>query len=188
MYTSDSSRKARGWSLVELMVATAVFSIASAAVGSLFLFSIKSFASMANYAVLDAENRQAMDALSREIRQSKAVIGYTSNSLGNSLTIKDLNNQPVTFSFNAAQKQLVRTAGATSTVLLTNCNLLNFTLFQRNPSNGNYGVFPLATGNWTQSVKVVQLTWKTARYVPAGPVNSENIQTARIVIRKQQEN
>jgi hypothetical protein len=49
-------------------------------------------------------------------------------------------------------------------------------------------VFPLASGNWTQSVKVVQLTWKTSRHVPSGPVNSENIQTARIVIRKQQDN
>lgn len=171
-----------------MMVATAIFSIASAALGTLFMFSIKSFASMANYAILDSENRQAMDSLSREIRQAKAVTAYTSNTLGNSLTIQDLNNQPVTFSFNAAQKQLVRTAGSSSTVLLTNCNLLNFTLFQRNPSNGNYGVFPLASGNWTQSVKVVQLTWRTARYVPAGPVNSENIQTARIVIRKQQDN
>jgi hypothetical protein len=170
------------------MVATAVFTIAGAALGTLFLYSIKSFASLANYAVLDSENRYAMDAMSKEIRQAKAVTGYTSNSLGNSLTISDINNQPVTFSFNAQQKQLVRTSGGSSSVLLTNCNLLNFTLFQRNPSNGNYGVFPLASGNWTQSVKVVQLTWKTSRHVPSGPVNSENIQTARIVIRKQQDN
>jgi hypothetical protein len=188
MFIKPLIRRAGAWSLLELMIATAVFSIAGVALGTMFLYSIKGFASMANYALLDSENRLAMDSLSKEIRQARAVTAYTSNSLGNSLTIADMNNQPVTFSFNAQQKQLVRTAGASSSVLLTNCNLLNFTLLQRNPSNGNYGVFPLASGNWTQSVKVVQLTWKTARYVPSGPVNSENIQTARIVIRKQQDN
>jgi hypothetical protein len=29
------------------------------------------------------------------------------------------------------------------------------------------------------------LTWKTSRSLPGGLINSENIQTARIVIRKQ---
>ncbi len=181
-------RSARAWTLIELMVTVSLFSIASAALGSMFVYSIKSFASMANYAILDLENRQVMDTLSREIRQARHVQNYVSNSLGNSLTILDAGSTPITYSFNASKKQLVRTAGGGSDVLLTNCNLLNFTLFQRNPSNGNYGVFPLAAGNWTQTVKVVQLTWKTSRSIPAGPVNSENIQTARIVIRKQQDN
>jgi Tfp pilus assembly protein PilW len=170
------------------MVTVGLFSIASAALGTMLVYSTKSFASMANYAILDLENREAMDILSREIRQARHVQSYSSNQLGNSLTILDANNSPITYSFNAYQKQLVRTAGGASDVVLTNCNLLNFALFQRNPSNGNYGVFPVASGNWTQSVKVVQLTWRTSRRIPSGPVNSENIQTARIVIRKQQDN
>lgn len=186
MYIRHAFRSTRAWTLVEMMVAVAVFSIASAALASLFLYSIKGFASLANYAMLDRENREAMDFLSKEIRQATDVTAYNSNALGNSITIRDVNRQAVTYSFNAAQKHLVRTSGEGSRVLLTNCNLMEFSLFQRNPSNGNYGVFPIAAGNWTQSVKVVQLTWKTARYVPSGPVNSENIQTARIVIRRQQ--
>ena len=113
---------------------------------------------------------------------------YTSSSTLNSLTILNGANQNVTYSFNAGTKQMTRSVGGASQMILTNCDLLNFSLFQRNPSNGNYGVFPAAVGNWTQDVKVVQLTWKTSRHVPSGPVNSENIQTARIVIRKQQKN
>jgi hypothetical protein len=115
------------------------------------------------------------------------VLGYTTNSTANTLTIIDENGYKVTYSFNFARQEFRRSSYWNSQVLLTNCNLLQFGLFQRNPSNANFGVFPIAAGNYTQSVKVVQLTWKTSRQVPAGPVNSENIQTARIVIRKQQE-
>lgn len=167
------------------MVGMALFSIASIALMSIFAFSSKSFASLANYAILDIENREAMDSLSREIRQARLVKSFVTNSTGNSLTLLNAAGQQVTFSFNKSQKRFIRTVGGSSTEMLTNCNLLDFHLFQRNPSNGNYGVFPVAYGNWTQSVKVVQLSWKTSRQVPAGPINSENIQTARIVIRKQ---
>jgi hypothetical protein len=92
----------------------------------------------------------------------------------------------VTYSFDSANKQFIRTVNGYSQLLLSDCNLLSFNLFQRTPQAGNFGMFPVSYGNYTQSVKVVQLTWKTSRVIPAGPVNSENIQTARIVIRKQQ--
>lgn len=186
MFIKRTSAGSRAYTLVETMVGVVLFSIAAMAFASLFLFSVKSFASLANYALLDVQNREAMDQLSREIRQAKAVKSYTSNSTINSISIINGANQNVTFTFNANRRSLERSVSGVSEMMLTNCDLLNFSLFQRNPSNGNYGVFPAASGNWTQDVKVVQLTWRTARHVPAGPVNSENIQTARIVIRKQQ--
>ena len=174
-----------------MMIALAIFSLGMAALGSFYLFSIRSLASMANYASLDQENRQAMDRLTQEIRQATAVENCTTNGDSTSITILEPdtngNDIPVTYLFSAANSELCRIAGGDSTVLLTNCDLLNFELFQRNPSNGNYGVFPVASSDWTQTVKVVQLTWETARSLPSGLVNSENIQTARIVIRKQQD-
>jgi Tfp pilus assembly protein PilW len=173
---------------MELMVATAVFSICSAALGTMFLFSIRSLAAMANYTILDKENRQALDELTREIRQARVISGYVTNTSGNSITLTNGDNKQVTFTFSALNRQLLRTADdGSSKVLLTNCSLLRFDLFQRNPSNGNYGVFPVAYSNWQKEVKVVQMTWKTVRTLPNGLANSENIQTARIVIRKQQQ-
>ena len=47
--------------------------------------------------------------------------------------------------------------------------------------------YVMATNDWPSSVKVVQLTWKTSCTLPNSQVNSENIQTARVVIRKQQD-
>jgi len=180
-------RRKLGWTLVEMMVAVGIFSISSLALATIFIFSIKSFAAMANYAGLDRDNRAAMDLLTREIRQAKLVKSYVTNSTGNSLSIRNGDGQDVTYSFNSANKEFSRTVNGYSQTLLSDCNLLSFNLFQRTPQAGNFGMFPVSYGNYTQSVKVVQLTWKTSRQIPSGPVNSENIQTARIVIRKQQD-
>ena len=94
----------------------------------------------------------------------------------------------VKYSFSPSTKKMMRTSGdGTSKVLLNDCNLLSFQLFTRCPSNAVFGSFPVAVNNWQQTVKVLQLTWKTSMSLPSGIVNSENVQTARIVIRKQQD-
>ncbi len=173
---------------MEMLVATSIFTMVGLALSTLYVFTIRSFSAMVFYTNLDQENRLAMDKLTREIRQAQKVTDYTTNALANSITIQNGSNVTVTYSFDLPNQRLVRTTGdGTSEVLLTNCNLMNFSLYQRCPSNGNYGVFPVAYSNWQQTVKVIQLTWKTARALPGGPARTENIQTARIVLRKQQD-
>jgi prepilin-type N-terminal cleavage/methylation domain-containing protein len=175
-------RTRRGHTLIEMVVAVAVFSISGLALASVYFFAMKSFASMGNYAVLDKANRQAMDLLTREIRQAKQVTAYSTNSI----TIVNGDDLTVTYLFRGPSKQMVRTASDGSyRVLLDNCDLLNFQLYQRNPVGGTYDAYPVATANWQQTVKVVQLSWKTSRTMLQGQVTSENVQTARVVIRKQ---
>lgn len=173
------------WSLPELMVAVAIFSISGLALASFFIFSLRSFAAMSNYAILDKANREAMDKLTREIRQAKQVTSFSTNPP--SLNLVNGDGLTVIYTFNPNSHQMVRDASDGShQVLLTNCNLLNFDLRQRNPSNGVWGIFPAATGQWQQTVKAVELTWKTSMNIsPTANVNSENVQTARIVIRNQ---
>ena len=182
-------RARQGWTLVEMMVAVALFSLGSMSLMGLYVFSIKSMASMYNYAVLDQYNRQAMDQLTREIRQSKRVLAYTTNSITVLTANEDGSSGPrVTYSFSPSTKKMLRTASdGSSKLLLDNCSLLQFDLYTRCPSNAVFGAFPVAVNNWSNTVKVLQLTWKTAVTRPDGIINSENVQTARIVIRKQQE-
>ncbi len=188
MFTKLSFRKCAGWTLVEMMIAVGLFGISATALGTLYMFSIKSFAAMANYAMLDQENREAMDRVTREIRQAKQVVDYVASSTSSSLTLLNGDDQQVTYTFDADKQQLLRIVAGNPSVMLTNCSLLRFNLFTRPPpTNSVFDGYPVVVGpaNWQKTVKVVQLTWKAARRVPAGPVNSENIQTARIVIRKQ---
>lgn len=187
MFIKTNCNKRFGSTLPEVLVASGIGAILGVSLLTLWVFSLKSFAGLVNYSVLDAQNREAMDHLTKEVRQARAVKDYVASPTGNRIVLINAQNQEITYDFNAANKQLTRQGGGSSKVLLENCDLLNFHLYQRNPSNANFGVFPVASGNWTQTVKVLQLTWKTEKKVPSGPVNSENIQTARVVIRKQQE-
>ena len=177
----------RAWTLVEMMVAVGIFSIGSIALMGSYLFCVKAMASLYNYALLDQYNRQAMDQLTREIRQARGVLAYTTNSITILTAQSDGSVGPnVTYSFSPGTKKMLRTStDGASKVLLNNCSLLSFQLFTRCPSNAVFGAFPVATNNWQQTVKVLQLTWKTSILQPSGIANSENVQTARIVIRKQ---
>ena len=187
MFIKRKSVANRAWTLLEMMVGVAIFTVSGVALSSILIFSMRSFAALTNYAALDATNRKAMDMLTREIRQAKAVTGYSTNG-ASSLSIINGEGDTVTYTFSPGVQKMLRTVnGGAAEVLLTNCNLLNFSLYQRNPSNGNYGIFPSATTNWQQTVKVIQFTWKTSSSLPNAQVNSENVQTARVVIRKQQD-
>lgn len=177
----------RAWTLVEMMVAVGVFSLSGIGLMGLYLFSVKSMASMYNYCLLDQYNRQAMDQLTREIRQATMVLNYTTNSISIQAANDDGSTSTVSYSFLPSTQKMLRTSSdGTTKVLLNDCSLLSFQLFTRCPSNGVFGSFPVAINNWSNTVKVLQLTWKTSMSLPGGIVNSENIQTARIVIRKQQ--
>jgi type II secretory pathway pseudopilin PulG len=189
MYIKFAPRAKRGWTLVEMMVAVGIFTLGGSALMGLYLFSVKSMASMYNYSVLDQYNRQAMDQLTREIRQAKKVLDFKTNSITILTANEDGSTGPtVKYSFSPSTKKMMRTSGdGTTKVLLNDCNLLSFQLFTRCPSNAVFGSFPVAVNNWQQTVKVLQLTWKTSMRLPSGIVNSENVQTARIVIRKQQD-
>lgn len=191
MSIKPTLKSAAAWSLVEMMVGLGVFAICALSLAAIFLFSVRSYAAMANYALLDQYNRQAMDQLTYEIRQAQQVLDYGSNATSSSLTIVNGSGINVTYTFDSSLQHVQRTASdGSSKVLLTNCSLLNFGLYMRPPTNGTFDVYPVdMSTNWQQMVKVVQLSWKTAMSIcPTAEVNSEDIQTARIVIRKQQNN
>ena len=186
MYIKFAPRTRQGWTLLETMIVVGLFSLVGMALMGTYIFSVKSMASMYSYSLLDQYNRQAMDQLTREIRQSRWVRRYTTNSITILTANDDGSTGPnVTYSFSPSAKKLLRQSPDGTKALLDNCSLLSFQLFTRCPSNAVFGSFPVAVNNWQQTVKVLQLTWKTSMTLPSGIINSENIQTARIVIRKQ---
>jgi len=182
MFISSRRKSKRGFTLVEMLIATGLFGIASAAVCSIYMFSTRGFASMATYADLDKINRIAMDTLTREIRQARLVTDVSSNSF----SLINGDGASVTYWFNSGLKQFVRSSNdGNSKILVSDCDLINFAVFQRNNIAGTWDQYPVATNNWSEYVKVIQLTWKASRKVPLGPGVSENVQTAKIIIRKQ---
>ena len=187
MFIKPRLKSKSGWTLVELIVATGIFSISGLALATIFLFCVRSFAAMTNYATLDKCNRHAMDIVTGEIRQAQKVLSFSSNATSTSLTIVNGSGVNVTYAFDSTKQSFTRNDG-NPTVLLTNCNLVAFGLFVRPPASNSFDMYPLNTGvNWQQQVKTIQLTWKTSMNIcPTAQINSEDVQTACIVIRKQQ--
>jgi hypothetical protein len=99
------------------------------------------------------------------------------------VTLLDGGGQSVTYAFNPQNKTLTRSSGGVSKVLLSDCTVLSFNVCQRNPIGGSYDIYPVATT--VSTAKVINLSWKSSRTALNGLITSENVQTARIVIRKQ---
>src|SRR5712692_3398561 len=66
-------------------------------------------------------------------------------------------------------------------VLLTQCDDLRFAIYQRTPLPGTYDQYPVAA---VTNCKVVAVKWVCSRTILGAKVNSEDIQEAKIVIRK----
>lgn len=168
----------RGFSLLETMISTALFGLAIAIVMAVYLYSTKSFAMLANYAQLDQDNRLALDKMSRELRGAQTIV--TNNA--NSITLLFPNSPAITYLFDSSSRELLREVAnnGPTTVLLTNCDLLTFTVGQRNLTNGTFDNYPAPAG---MPVKEIQFSWKTR--VPSGVADSttESIQTAKIIVR-----
>src|SRR5438045_279185 len=81
--TTNNQARCRGMTLVELVVAAGIGSIAMAAVMAFTLFSARSFAAVTNYVDLDMRSRSALDRMSQEIRQTDglAANGYSATQL-----------------------------------------------------------------------------------------------------------
>src|ERR1043166_3352983 len=82
VFKLTSRRKsAAGFTLVEFVVGAALGMLLLAAVGAFYLFSLTSFASVANYSELNRKNRYACDIISRDIRSAYSVASATPNEL-----------------------------------------------------------------------------------------------------------
>ena len=115
--------------------------------------------------------------LTRDIRKSGGVAFYATNEI----TLTNLDGTWVDYMWNPANSHLTRnTAAGVSRTLLSECDSLSFSLYQRNPS-GSFTYYPV-TGNLDEA-KLVSVQWQCSRQIYAQKINTETVQTAKIVIR-----
>jgi Tfp pilus assembly protein FimT len=171
--------KTRGFTLVEVMVMSAIATVVLAAVMIFSLFAARSFIALGNYNDLDKASRNALDRLSREIRQTDGLTAYATNKL----TFRDYDGASLTYLWTppagGTPGRLDRTKNSATTTLLTQCDYLNFGISQRNPSN-NFTFYPTTN---LSSVKLIDMNWRCSRKILQLKVNIESVQTAKIVMR-----
>lgn len=187
------SQSQRAFTLVEISVATAVGSIVLAAVATLTMYAAKASLAMVNYTDLDTKSRYALDVITREIRQSTGLTGYSTNGSSKSLTLTNANQAAaITLTYSADRRKLVLSkTGQEDLTALTECDSWNFSLYQRTPyiTATNVLYYPATNGNGVLDVnlcKLIDLSWKCSRTIFAQKVNTESVQAAQIVLRSKQ--
>ena len=178
----QARRRRSAFTLPEVLVSSGIGGIVLAAVAALSLFSSRSYVAIGNYMDLDRSSRNALDQLTREIRQTIALASYATNQL----VFTDFDTNALTFTWNANNKQLTRTKNGTTKVLLEQCDYLAFHICQRNPIPGQFDFYPATNtaGVYTPSLcKLVDVSWRCSRQILQKKVNTESVQTAKIVLR-----
>ena len=172
---NDGGRSQRGATLAEYVIAVAVGSLLVAAVCAFSLFAGRSFAAYNAYMDLDLSNRRALDQMTKDFR---SVLGLT-NITDNSIIMLDVDGQPLTYIYDPTNMLLRRIKLAKTTVLLKNCDRLQFTMNMRNMSNGTFMFFPTTN---VFECKAISVDWACTRKF-LGVQTEDMPQTATIVIR-----
>jgi YD repeat-containing protein len=163
--------------LIEAVVAMAISSLLFVVVGSAAIFSRFSMSALANYSDLEGQSRYALDHMSRAIREAGGVSAFSPTSF----TLTNTDGTQVRFAFDSNDRTLSEIRSTGSRVLLKECTSLTFSNFQRNYLLSNFGQVPASATNLG---KLVQLNWTCSRTVMGSRVNTESVQSAKVVIRK----
>ncbi len=181
---NKASRRIGGFSLPEMMVVVLAGGIIMAGLVSTMVFVSRSFIAIGNYIDLDAASRHTLDMMSRDIRSAAA---YSLSSYAtNRIVLANQDGSSFAYSWDPATTALIRYytnasgVGQQSQVMLTNCDILTFNIYQRNPTN-NFQ-FISTTGNPGQT-KLIDVSWRCSRQIYGVKINTESVQTARIAIR-----
>ncbi|HUS37619.1 MAG TPA: hypothetical protein VM680_19885 [Verrucomicrobiae bacterium] len=174
---TSTKKRAVAFTLVETLVGVAIGGIVLLTLIQLIFYTGRSFAALYNYIELDKYSRNALDQMVYKIRQADAMTSYTSNRLEFGYNT----SQTLVYDYSPTAKTLTETVAGQSKVLLKGCDMLQFSIYQRNTASGTYDQFPATLTN--NSVKLVQLSWTCSRTVLGARINTESVQSAKIVIR-----
>ena len=162
--------------LVEIIVAVGIGSIALSTLAAFAFYSARSFAAIGNYVDLDNSSRKTVDLMTKEIRQTAGLSDYKTNAL----TFADYDGKILQYLYDPAEQKLMRVKDAISTVLLTGCDSLEFHIYQRTPQPGTNSFYAATSAD---QCKLIEMKWRCSRSLLGRRANSETVQTAQVVLR-----
>jgi len=178
--STKSRRRLRqcGATLVDTVMALGIAGLLMAVLASLTMYCGRNLLAILNYADLNDKNRIAVDTMTRDLRECNRVISCTTARLD----IEDADGSTISYIYSSGAETLSRTLNGVTRTLATGCESLTFSLGTRNPIGGTFNV--VSTSD-VSVAKVVNVEWNCTRSILGSKVNTESVQTARIVIRKQ---
>ena len=176
MFINPKRRTASGFTLIELMVSTALGAIAMAFVMSVTLYTGRSIASLTDSVHLSNDSRAVIDRMSQKIREAEEVTAYSTNSI----TV-DTGGTNLTYSFLADERMLIEIENNVTNVLLDNCKSLQFDLYKRNPITNSFEQFP--STDTLSEAKLVRVAWTSESIQIGKGKGSSELMSSKIVLR-----
>ena len=194
--SNNGHGRSSGWTLPELMVAIAIGALMLTAIFGFSLYSLRSFVAIANYSELEEKSRRTLDEMTRQIRQATAIINMQNSGGTRWLTLTNSTpgavNKYVKYTWDSSVKVLYFEATThPKTPTLTECDNWEFSFYQRAPIPGstNNQFFPAVdkSGKIDFTIaKLVDMKWHCTREVLGKTMQTESVQTTRIVLRNRQ--
>ncbi len=178
-FTKQVRRREAAYTLVETSVGMGLAVMLILAVVSFSLYSARSFAGLGNYVDLETSSQKALDTMTRDIRQTRCLEQIKPNEL----VFRDWDGKTLSFRYAPEQKTLLREKDGAIQVLLSECDFLVFSNYQRNPYYAQYEQYPVTTA--ATNTKLISVSWLCSRKITGTRLNTESVQTAKIVIRNQ---
>jgi hypothetical protein len=181
---NSKTRRTAAFTLVEASVAVGLGTLILAVVASLSVYSARTFSAMSNYVDLDMHSRNALDVISREVRQATAVIDRQTNAGVSYLTLTNtdtLTSFKISWVMDAATLY-VQKSGQPRVAVLNGCDAWNVWLYNRAPNLDPTTLSFNAATNLA-SCKLVNMSWRCSRTILGSKINTESVQTAQIVLR-----
>jgi Tfp pilus assembly protein PilW len=177
--TSTKRRACAAFTLVEYLVAISVGAVLLAALMQVIFYTGRSFAALMNYTELDRYSRNALDQMIYKIREADELKEYSNTRL----VFSYWKTNELVYEYSSRERKLTESLNGKTTTLLTGCDALTFAIYQRNTAAGTFDHFPATLTN--SPAKLVQMSWTCSRNVLGARINTESVQSAKIVLRNQ---
>ncbi|MDB6170155.1 MAG: hypothetical protein JWM88_3019 [Verrucomicrobia bacterium] len=185
--TIPSDARRRGFTLVEVMIAASISTLVLAGVMSSFLMLGRSGANVANYSVMEAQSRRALEEFSQDVRMASAVTWNT----GTSITLTVPNNYAptsgvVTYYYDSTSQSFMRTprdptaASGTTTTLIRQVVSFAYSRYDR--------INNVSTADMTTKRIQLNMTASTAAITRTVPGASNIILSASFILRNKYAN
>jgi len=165
-----------GFTLIELMVASSLGLVLATVIALLSFFSTRSFVAMASYTDMNQRSQLALDKMSKEIRQAHSLTAYSKKSL----TFANADGVPLSFTYKPSTKQLVRVCGTSTSTLLTDCDSVDFQIYQHTMISNSFDCYNVAE---VTNARMIQVNWKNSGKILGKKATTESVQSAKITIR-----
>jgi hypothetical protein len=174
--TTSTKRSRAAFTLLEVLIASGLGLVVVLVVVLFSFYSSWSFIALSNYVNMDQRSQLALDKMSREIREARRLVSFSTNSI----TLEDTEHGKVQFVYDSEARNFARVSGGQTNVYLANCDFLQFAVFQGTPISNTFNAYAPA---FVTNSRLIQVTWVCSRKLLREKMNTESVQSAKIVIR-----